>query len=123
MNKGISLCLVILLCLPVLAGCALQIEEPMATLAPGITKPEGGIVSTNPKVVEGRILKLEKDEITLEVQGVKWNMDLTEEAQKMLKRYDELGIEIRKGTFVMAYYREDLDRDREVTRIERVESN
>ncbi|MBE7022387.1 MAG: hypothetical protein E7414_04145 [Ruminococcaceae bacterium] len=121
MNKIMMFICVLGLCLP-LGGCRGSMGAE-ATLPPGITKPEGGIVSTNPKIVEGRITRLTDDEISLNVQGVTWNMELSDEAQGMLARYKELKVDIRKGTFVMAYYEEENDGEREVTRIERVEMN
>lgn len=121
MNKIVLFLCALALCLP-LGGCGGGMGAE-ATLPPGITKPEGGIVSTNPKIVEGRITRLTEDEISLSVQGVEWRMELADEAQAMLARYKELEVDIRKGTFVMAYYEEDDDGERDVTRIERVEMN
>lgn len=123
MNKRLCLLFVLSLLMLPLGGCALQFGEVEATLPPGITQPEGSIVSTNPKVVEGRIKKLTDDDIVISVQGVDWKMELSDHAQYMVKRFNELDIPVKKGTFVMAYYEEEVDGEREVTRIEVVESN
>ncbi len=123
MNKKIHFLLVLSLFTLLLGGCNLRFGEAEATLPPSITNPEGGIISMNPKVVEGRIKKLTDDNLILTVQGVDWKMELSDKAQYMIERLNEAGIEVKKGTFVMAYYDEESDGEREITRIEVVKSN
>ena len=120
MNKLVVLVLVCLLCL---SGCTVTKVVPEATLQPGISKPEGGIVSTDPKIVEGRIKKLTKDSMTLSVQSVDWELALTEQAAWEIEKLNEKGVEIVVGTFVMAYYEELEDGTRQATRVERVRMN
>ena len=123
MNKMIHFLLVLSLSALFLSGCHLPFGGAEATLPPSITRPEGGIISTNPKIVEGRIKKISGDKVTLTVDGVDWNMELSDAAEAMVTTLNKAGVEVQKGTFVMAYYEEDDDGEREVTRIEVVQSN
>lgn len=113
----------LLACILLLSGCTVTKIEPQATLQPGISKPEGAIVSTDPKIVEGRITKLTKDTICISVQKVDWELSLTEHAAWEVEQLNEKGIEIMVGTFVMIYYDELEDGTRQATRVERVRMN
>ncbi len=124
MNKIITLILLFLLSLSVLAGCGSPADsEPEATLPPGISKPEGAVISTDPKIVTGRITKLTDKAMYLSVQKVEWELELGEEALFTLEKFAENNIEIRKGTFVKVYYEENEAGKRVAGRIERVTAN
>ncbi|MBR7164317.1 MAG: hypothetical protein IKD21_05050 [Clostridia bacterium] len=96
--------------------------EPEATLPPGITKPEGRIISTNPKIVEGKITKLTEKKMCISVQNVEWELQLDETSRNIVNRLNELGVEIKKGTFVNVHYKEE-NGNRIATNVMRVESN
>jgi len=120
MTKSVILLLLTLMLLPM---CGCMQSAPEATLPPGITKPEGSVISMNPPVVEGRVTKLTDDHIFLSVQGVEWKLELDDKAEWEIKRYKELDMPVLVGSFVMIYYEEDEDGEREATRIEHVEMN
>ena len=104
MNKMIHFLLVLSLSALFLSGCHLPFGGAEATLPP-------------------RIKKISGDKVTLTVDGVDWNMELSDAAEAMVTTLNKAGVEVKKGTFVMAYYEEDDDGEREVTRIEVVQSN
>ncbi len=97
--------------------------DPEASIPPGITHPEGGVVSTNPMGIQGRVTKLKKDKMEVKVQGVTWKFELPEQIQKDIIRLAEFDIVIEEGTFVVVYYEENENGKRVVTRIERLEAN
>ncbi|MGN1058837.1 MAG: hypothetical protein ACI4QW_00270 [Clostridia bacterium] len=120
-GKGIMLA-ACCLCVLQLAACGTA-SEPEATIPPGITNPDGGVVSTNPNMLEGRVVKLSKNSITLMVQKVEWKMSLSEKAQAEVARFAELDMPIKEGGFVIAYYENKEDGGREVTRLEHLNAN
>ncbi len=123
MNKLITV-LLLSLALGLLSGCGNAPDtEPEATLPPGITKPEGAVISTDPKIVTGRITKLTDKTMCLSVQNVEWELVLGEEALFTLEKFAEHNVEVRKGTFVKVYYEENESGKREAGRIERVTAN
>lgn len=121
MNKKLAAALLLLfLCIMPLAGCGgTQEEEPIPDT---ITNPDGGVVSTDPKAVEGRIEELKKDSMVLIVEKVKWKLSLSEQVQKDIVTLNEKGVTIQKGSFVVAYYEEENGK-RQVTRIEKLRAN
>lgn len=96
--------------------------ETEDTIPPGITKTEGRIISTNPKIIEGRITKLTDEKMYISIQGVEWELVLDETGRKTVQRLNELGVKIVKGTFVTIHYKEE-DGKRIATKIMRLESN
>lgn len=122
MNK--RLLITITLCLMsamALSGCKLQVaKEPEATLPPGLTKTEGRIVSTDPKIVEGRVTKLTDKAMCITVQGVEWELLLSEESKFILQKFEENGDAIVTGTYVMIYYEENENGQRVAGKINRV---
>ncbi len=122
MNKLLTVIL-ISLTLFLCSGCGAPADtEPEATLPPGITKPEGSVLSTDPKIVCGRITKLTDKVMCISVQNVEWELTLGEEALYTLEKFAEYNIEVRKGTFVKVYYEEESGK-RIAGRIERVTAN
>ncbi len=122
MNKKIiAVCMLLLLCILPLSACGgtQEEEEPIPET---ITNPEGGVVSTDPKAVEGRIEELKKDSMVLVVENVKWKLSLSEQVQKDIVTLNEKGVTIKKGSFVVAYYDEENGK-RQVTRIEKLRAN
>ena len=104
------------------SGCTKE-AEPEASIPPGITKPEGRIVSTDPKAIEGRVTKLTDKKIWVSVQGVDWELTLNEDTKAAIKKLAEHDIIIEKGTFVVVYYDVDEKDKRTATRIERLRVN
>ena len=96
--------------------------EPEVPLPPGITRPEGRVISTNPKIVEGRITKLTDNEVCISVQKVEWSIVLDETSRTIVNTLNEKGVEIRKGTFVCIHYKEENGK-RIATNVLRVDSN
>lgn len=97
-------------------------DEAEAPIPPGITKPEGRVISASPKIVEGRITKLTDKKMCISVQGVEWELILDETGCTTIQRLNELGVEIVKGTFVTVHYKEE-NGTRTATKIMRLESN
>lgn len=106
-----------------LTACGGQNSEPEATIPPGISNVDGGVVSTNPKAVEGRVVSVTDDEIVLKVQGVDWKLALNEHTQWEKKRYDELDKPIQKGSFMLIYYEETEEGKRQATKLEFLHMN
>ncbi len=125
MNKKLTLLLIGLLCLGMLTACGNNGAAPkdLGPVPEGISNPDGGIVSLNPKVVEGRLIKLSAKRATLLVQKVEWDMTLSEKVQSDIKRYAELDMPMEVGGFVLAYYEETEKGKREITRLEHLVSN
>ncbi|MBR5236060.1 MAG: hypothetical protein IKW06_01625 [Clostridia bacterium] len=125
MNRKIAVLLIGLLCAGMLTACGNNgsASKDLGPVPEGITNPEGGIVSINPKVVEGRIIKLSDKRATLLVQKVEWDMSLSEKVQSDIKRYAELEMPMEVGGFVLAYYEETEEGKREITRLEHLVSN
>ncbi len=119
MTKSIVLLLLTLMMLLPVSGCIPR----KASLPPGVTNPEGGVISMNPPAVEGRVTKLTEDHIYLMVQGVEWKLELDDKTEWEIKRYKELDMPVMVGSFLMVYYEEDEDGEREATRIEHVTVN
>ena len=85
------------------SGCQAEIsKEPEATLAPGLTKTEGRIVSEN--IVEGIVTKLTDKTIFITVEGVKWEFSLSEEAKFIVQKLEEHGNPVANGSYVMVHY-------------------
>ncbi len=103
-------------------GTSSTADETVAPIPPGITKPEGRIVSANPKIVEGRITKLTDKKMCISVQGVEWELVLDDTGRKTVQRLNEVGVEIVKGTFVTIHYKEENGK-RIATKIMRLEAN
>ncbi len=124
-RKLLSFIMLALLSISLFAGCGNTPDsaEPEATLPPGISKPEGSVVSTDPPIVEGRITKLTKDEIHLSVQNVEWVLMQGERVKLTLEKFAEKDIEVRTGTFVRLYYEQNDAGERVATQLERVTVN
>ncbi|MBE7048191.1 MAG: hypothetical protein E7393_02315 [Ruminococcaceae bacterium] len=116
MSKKICSALISLMCVILLTACSSGIPK-------GISNPDGGIMSTDPPAVAGRVVSISDDEIVLMVEKVKWEMELSDAAQKEVARYKELKMPIKKGGFVIAYYENESDGEREVTRLEHLKVN
>lgn len=114
--------MILLTCLSLFTGCG-EKTEPEAYVPPGITKPEGRIVSSDPKAIEGRVTKLTDKKIWVSVQGVDWELNMNDDAQFMIKKLAEHDIIIEKGSFVVVYYDIEEDGSRTATRIERLRAN
>jgi len=97
------------------------IQEPEATLAPGITKAEGQILSENH--VQGRITGLTEDTIHINIQNVDWEFSLNDYTKYAIDRLNELGVEIRKGTMVDIEFETGENGQRTATNIMRTEMN
>ncbi len=123
MFKRSLACFLLLVSLASLFGGCTDKTEPEASIPPGITKPEGRIVSTDPKAIEGRVTKLTDKKIWVSVQGVDWELTLNEDARFAIKKLAEHDIVIEKGTFVVVYYDVDEKDNRTATRIERLRVN
>ena len=123
MNKILAVLMIGVCCTGALTGCANSSANDLGPVPPGISIPEGRIVSTTPKVLEARILKISAKKMTLLVQGVEWDMTLSEKVQSDIKRYAELDMPMEVGGFVVAYYEETEDGKRQITRLEHLNSN
>lgn len=124
MNKKlISVCMLLFLCIGSLAACGgKQTAEEEEPIPETITNPDGGVVSTDPWMVEGRIKELKQENMTLLVEGVEWKLTLPEQIQKDIATLNEKGVTIKNGSFVLVYYEEE-DGKRQVTRIEKLRAN
>ena len=123
MSKKFLACFLLTISLATLLGGCSENPAPEASIPPGITKPEGRIVSTNPKAIEGRVTKLTDKKIWVSVQGVDWELTLNEDTKNSIKKLAEHDIIIEKGTFVVVYYDVDEKDKRTATRIERLRVN
>lgn len=124
MHKKVLSMLLLPLLMFALSACGGQKKaEAEATLPPGITNPEGGVTSTDPKAVEGRVTKITDNAITLKVQGVEWNLALTEHTKWEAERFAELEMPIVKGSFLLVYYEETEDGNRQATKLEHLSVN
>ncbi len=122
MNKRFFLVLMLLVCALSFSACG-ELFEPTATLAPTVTRTEGGIVSTRPPAVEGRVSRIKDDTIFLKVEGVEWELVLNEQTKWEMERFAELDMPISKGSMLIVYYREQADGVRVATKLEHVKSN
>ncbi|MBE7036235.1 MAG: hypothetical protein E7403_02960 [Ruminococcaceae bacterium] len=121
-KKLISMMLLLIFCIA-LPGCSEKKEpEPEATLAPGITRPEGGIESTDPPIVTGQVTEVKDDKIILNVQNVEWELLLNDHTQWEKQRFAELEMPIIKGSFLRVYY-EEADGKRTATKLEHLKVN
>ena len=120
MNKVMSLCLVFLLCFTCLTGCKGNFTPEVPE---GITDPNGGVVSANPPMVEGWIVNISKDSVTIMVENVEWKMELDEQVQKNVKRFKELDMPMKRGSYVLAQYELLEDGTRLVNRLEHLNMN
>ena len=120
MSKLLSVCLAFLLCFTCLAGCNAEFTPEVPE---GISNPEGGVVSAKPPMVEGWIVKISKDKVTLMVDGVEWDMKLDEQVQKNVKRFKEIDMPMKRGGYVLAQYELLEDGTRLVNRLEHLNMN
>ncbi len=121
-KKLIAIAMLLFLCFTSLAACGggETIEEE--SIPETITNPDGGVVSTDPWAVEGRIKELKQDTMILMVENVEWKLELSEQIQKDIVTLNEKGVTIQNGSFVLVYYEEE-DGKRQVTRIEKLRAN
>lgn len=120
MSKRITAFLSVILCFILLTGCNANFTPEVPE---GITNPDGGIMSTNPPIVEGWIVKISKDKITIMVDKVEWDMKLDEQVQKNVKRFAELDMPMKRGGYVLAQYELLEDGTRLVNRLEHLNAN
>ncbi len=99
-------------------------DDIAAIPQPGVTITEGRVLQGTGSIrhVEGKITKLTKNKMFLSVQGVDWEMTLPEEAQNMITRMNELGIEVKVGTLVTIQYTL-LNEERIVKSLARLDNN
>ncbi len=123
-KKLFALCALLALCGTCFTGCKLNVEpSPTPTVPPGISKPEGRVVSMEPPTIEGRITKLTENKVWVMVQGVEWELVLNERAQFTIKKLAEYGTIIEKDSFVIVVYDIGEDGTRTANRIELLHVN
>ena len=120
-KKIISIFLLLVLCLS-FVGCQGRDSGPTATLAPGIKDAAGGIESTNPPIVTGRVVAVDDDKIVLKVQGVEWELLLNDHTKWEKQRFAELEMPVLKGSFMRIYYEEGNGK-RTATKLEHMKAN
>ena len=127
-KKIITIALILLLgAACITAGCLIlnpNTPKEEVTEQPGVTITDGRVLpGTAPtKYVEGKITKLTDDKMFLSVQGVTWEMTLTEESRAIVDRMNELDIEVKVGTLVTVQY-VNVNEDRIVKNVLRVDAN
>ncbi len=99
-------------------------DDAAAVSQPGVTITDGRVLAATDTggIIEGKITKLTNKKISLSVQGVDWDLALTEEVHNNIKRMNELGIEVKVGTLVTIQYTLQ-DEIRTVEQISRLEAN
>lgn len=120
-KKLFLLCLLPILCLS-FSGCQNKEEGPTATMPPGITHTEGGIESTEPPIVTGRVVSVDDNKIVLKVQGVDWELLLNDQTKWEKQRFAELEMPVLKGSFMRIFY-EERDDKRTATKLEHLKVN
>lgn len=120
-KKLFLLCLLPILCLS-FSGCQNKEEGQTATMPPGITHAEGGIESTEPPIVTGRVVSVDDNKIVLKVQGVDWELLLNDQTKWEKQRFAELEMPVLKGSFMRIFY-EEKDDKRTATKLEHLKVN
>jgi len=94
------------------------------TPQPDVTITDGRVLTATDAggIIEGKITKLTDKKISLSVQGVDWELNLTEKIHNNINRMNELGIEVKVGTLVTVQYTLQ-DEIRTVEQISRLEAN
>ena len=99
--------LLILLCVClVLSGCSAKTtDEPVPTLSPKITHPEGVWYDTKPPMVEGVVTKITKDKIVLSVENEDVKLTLSKRAKEEIDIFKEKhNMEVKVGSFLQVKY-------------------
>ncbi len=123
-KKVLSIAFCLTLCVAIFSGCGEKATPtPTASVPPGITKPEGRILTLDPPIIEGRVTKLTEKKIWVMIQGVEWELNLNDEAKDAIKKLAKNDIVIEKDTFVVVYYNNEENGSKTATGIERLRSN
>ena len=123
MNKKNLFIGMLLLFVLLLSACGNLSSLPEATLSPDITNPAGGVLLTDKKAVEGRVTKINDKEIVLKVQGVEWELALTEHTKWEAERFAEVDMPIVTGSMMLVYYEETEDGVLQATKLEHLRAN
>ncbi len=123
MNKKNLFILMLLLFVLLFSACGNQSSLPEATLSPDITNPAGGVFLTDKTAVEGRVTKINDKEIVLKVQGVEWELALTEHTKWEVERFAEVDMPIVTGSMMLVYYEETEDGVLQATKLEHLRTN
>jgi len=81
--------------------------ETTPTLSPLITTPEGQFLDTNPPRMEGLVISLDNDTITLKIQDTEYVLTLSERAKEEIEIYKtKFETPVQVGSFLQIPYEE-----------------
>ena len=112
MNKRLIISISMLLVGAALfTGCRAEItKEPEASLAPGLTKTEGRVISDS--IVEGIVTKLTDKSLSMTVEGVKWEFALNDETKFIVQKLEENGSPVLSGSYILVNYEKNENGER-----------
>ena len=125
-RKIVTFCFIILciFAIGLIAGCREKTETSptpshipetpkptlSATIETNITKTEGQFNDTNPPSMEGPVVALDEESITLKILGREYKITLSERAKEEIKIYrDKIGTPVEIGSYMQIPYKKTDD--------------